>query len=360
MKLSDSAKFWVIFSSILIAAFFGGILGNWVFIYLLDKYYGVSGGNYMEAPVSSSVVVRDTKRAVIEQDNRITQTINMADRGIVKIFKKGSSAYKGSDAITSAAVITSDGWIVTPDQLISEKNSDYNQFEVIMSDRKSFDIEKVVNDPITGLNFIHLSKAQNLTVNDFASFGELSVGQTIVALDFSSNIEVGRLSRSSDRVLASEGQIIQLVLSDISNNKSYLYNISGQLVGIATGKNFVAIDSVEAVLENLLTDGKISHPRLGVYYLDLARAYSPERQSGALIMQPEANIPAIVAGSPADKAGLKAGDIIIGFDGTTVNEFNSLATLLGEYKAGDSIVLSVLRNKETKTINVTLDELIVK
>jgi len=68
MKIAESYKFWFILIGILFAAFFGGILGNWVFIYLLDKYYGIPGGNYLAAPTSSSVIVRDAKKVIVRTE----------------------------------------------------------------------------------------------------------------------------------------------------------------------------------------------------------------------------------------------------------------------------------------------------
>lgn len=360
MKLSDSSKFWTIFVSILIAAFFGGILGNWVFIYLLDKYYGIPGGNYLAAPVSSPVIVRDSKKIIVEQDNRIAQAISAADRGSMKIFKKGAASYEAKDAVITAAIITSDGWLVSPAQLPIDKTSGLSNYEAVSPDRRRFSVEKTVIDPITGLSFIHLTRAQNLSVSGFVTTGEMSTGQTLIALGFDNAVEVGRLSRFTNRILASEGVPIELSVSDIGKYQAYIYDAAGDMAGVATGKTFIAMDSVQSVLEKLLTEGKITHPRLGLYYLDLSKSYGSASQTGALITTPDAKTAAIVVGSPAEKAGLKVGDIITAVDGTAVNEFNNLSSILAEYRVGDLLNLSITRNKETKTVAVKLDEIPAK
>jgi hypothetical protein len=362
MKLSQSGKFWAIFVLIIVAAFIGGILGNWVFIYLLDKYYGIPGGNYLAAPTSSPIIFRDAK-TIAEQDNRITQTIAAIDSSLVKIFKKTSATngvYEPQDATTTGFVMTSDGWLIAPVKLNPAKNGSFEEYEAITNDRKRFVIEKAFFDPAMGISFIRLSHAQNLSVRNFIFKRELSTGQTLLSSGVDASIEIARLSRPSSVFPLSDSAPITLTVSGFSPRPAYFFDAAGQMIGLNQGKMILAMDSIENVLEKILTDSRIIHPRLGVRYINLSESFAHGTDTGALLTAVDKNNPAIIAGSPAEKIGLRAGDIIAAIDDVTLNDFNDLNVLVHEYHPGDTIILTVRRGQETKKLSVTLDELPVK
>lgn len=361
MKLSTSVKFWSIFSGIIIAAFLGGILGNWVFIYLLDKYYGLPGGNYLNTQTSSSVIVRDNKKTVAQEDNRLAQTIANADQGLVRIFKKQTTnIYQPKDAAIIALAMTNDGWLVTVSHLPTIKNNDWHDYEAVTTDRKRFTIEKVITEPTSQLSFIHLANAQNLKINGFVASKDLTISQTLLSLNLDSSIEVGRLLRDNSVFHSSDVTLNKLLISGVSSKQAYLFDTNNQMIGLIRDGNVLAIDSVESILEKLLTDKKVIYPRLGVTYLDLSKVLGQPTDIGALISAPDKNTPAILAGSPAEKAGLKVGDVITAVDDTQLNEFNNLTSLIQEYNPKDTVVLTVLRNNKSEKISVQLDEVVNK
>lgn len=354
MKLTDSAKFWLVFLFVLIAAFLGGILGNWVFIYLLDKYYNIPGGNYLASPTANSVIVRDTKKTIVEQDSLISQSISLADRGVVKIFKKQANGiYQPKDALATAVVMTSDGWLMTLNSIAASKVSNWGDYEVVTSDRKTFLIESIKTDVVSKVSFIHLVGAKNLLVNGFVSSQDLSVGQTLIADGFDGSIEVGRLSRDVSTTYSSDVLFTKLVVSDFSGHNAYLFDARGQMAGAIYNGQVLAINGIEKSLEKLLTAGKIVYSHFGINYLDLSKVLDSQGRAGALITAVEKN-------SPAEKSGLKIGDIITTLDGTTINEFNNLTLLMQDYSPNDTIALTIRRDKETKNISVKLDELMVQ
>ncbi len=358
MKISESAKFWLVFSCIVIAGLLGGILGNWAFIYLLDKYYGIPGGNYLAGTPNSQVVVRDAKKVIAEQDNRIAQAIVSADPEFITIFKKQSATaiYQKKDAVAVGAIITNDGWILTGTALNPDKDGTWKSYQAVGSDRRRFDIEKVVVDSFTGLSFVHLTRAQNLPVRSLVLRNELATGQTVIALGLDGAIEVGRLSRPGPQIISSDSFVPRLAVSGISYHDGYIFDAAGEMIGVIRNKNILAMDGISQTLEHLLTDGSIKRARFGIRYLNLSDAFAPNKEAGALVST-DSKEPAVVPDSPAAKAGIKAGDIISSFDDVTLNEFNTIADLLSDYRPGDTVTVTVRRGQETKKITVTLDSL---
>lgn len=362
MQLTQSAKFWLIFLLVLVAALLGGVLGNWIFIYLLDKYYGIPGGNYLAGASVTPVIVRDSKRVVVEQDNRIAQAVTAAELGFVRIFKKqngDSPVYQLKDALATASVITSDGWLVTT-QALPETTDNWQGFEALTNDRKRYQIQTVVIDPLSQLTFIHLREAQNLSVRNFVSGRDLAVAQTVVSVAIDSSVEVGRLSVLPPALRSSDSSLYELAISDIGSKQAYLFDVTGQMIGISQGKKVLAVDAVQTILEKLLTEKRIVRARLGVRYLDLSQTLTPGFENGALIAAGGKDEPAIVPESPAEKAGLKAGDIIVSVDDVALNRLTPLFSLVQEYSPKDTIDIVFRRNGQEKTISVTLDELMNK
>ncbi|MCX6792509.1 MAG: PDZ domain-containing protein [Candidatus Falkowbacteria bacterium] len=361
MKLTESLKFWLVFSFVLIAALLGGILGNWVFIYMLDKYYGIPGGNYLANSSSQSVIVRETKKTIVEQDSKISQSVSLADKRMVKIFKKQTnSIYQPKDAVATATIMTSDGWLMMANSLTPSKNNTWEDYEAMTADRKAYVIETIKSDPISKISFVHLVDAKNLSVNSLISSQDLSTGQTLVAIGFDGSVEISRLSRDISTLYSSDTLFTKLVVSNFSGHGAYLFDANGQLAGLSYNGAILAMNGIQKTLEKLLTEGKIVYARLGVNYLDLAKVLDKEARVGALITTIDKDNLGIIPGSPAEKSGLKLGDIIAALDDTPINEFNSLTLLMQDYAPGDTVNLTVRRGAENKKISVKLDEITVK
>jgi len=115
---------------------------------------------------------------------------------------------------------------------------------------------------------------------------------------------------------------------------------------------------------SLLKEGDLARPYLGVHYIDLARAIgidaeiSQGRQAGALLWSAEGDeSKAVNEGSPAGQAGLQKGDIILSVNGQIINSHSGLARFLLDYNPGDRLSLTVLRDGEELSVNITLASL---
>ena len=148
------------------------------------------------------------------------------------------------------------------------------------------------------------------------------------------------------------------------NSGGPLVNIQGEVIGITTaiatrsggyqGIGFaIPSNSANIVMDELIKHGKVTRGLLGVNIQDLneslAKSFGLSDTNGALVAQ-------VIPGSPAEKAGIKAGDVISKFNGKEVTGAAELKNIVGEQKPGTTVKLTVFRDKKTFDVNVTVSE----
>jgi S1-C subfamily serine protease len=150
------------------------------------------------------------------------------------------------------------------------------------------------------------------------------------------------------------------------NSGGPLVNAAGEVIGVNTATSTSAenmgfaipISSVKGMLNQLIETGKAKRAYLGVYSSEItseaAKAYNLPVTSGAYLYSPS-SYSAIVKDSPAAKAGLKDKDIITKVNGVVIGSSGSLANLISEYKPGDTVQLTVIRDGKEIAVNVTLE-----
>ena len=149
------------------------------------------------------------------------------------------------------------------------------------------------------------------------------------------------------------------------NSGGPLVNAAGEVIGINTavsadGENIgfaIPISSVKGMLSEILETGSAERAYLGVHYAnitpDVAHEYELPVTAGAYVYS-DSKYSAVVKDSPAAKAGVKEKDIITAVNGTPVGSAGSVSSLIGEYKPGDTVQLTILRDGKQMTLNVTL------
>ena len=181
----------------------------------------------------------------------------------------------------------------------------------------------------------------------------------------------GRNLQATDSNGANPESLQNLFQTDAAINEGNsggpLVNSASEVIGInvaaGSGENLgfsIPINDVKGLIDTVLSQGKLIRPYLGVRYVsitdDLAYQYNLPVKRGAYIPRSSRSGSAsIVAGSPAEKAGLKEGDIIIAINDTPLDEKNSVVSLLGKKKVGDSVAIKINRDGKEQTINVTLE-----
>ncbi|RYF27286.1 MAG: PDZ domain-containing protein, partial [Chloroflexi bacterium] len=148
------------------------------------------------------------------------------------------------------------------------------------------------------------------------------------------------------------------------NSGGPLTNLQGQVIGINTaiaadaqGIGFsIPINATKGMLKGVLANGKVERAYVGVNYVsvtpDIAKQEKLSVKSGAWVRADSGS--AVVSGSPADKAGIKDGDIITKVNDIEVGDKGSVASLVAEYAPGDTVQLTLLRDGRTETVQLTL------
>lgn len=280
----------------------------------------------------------------------------------------------------SGFLVSSDGYIVTNKHVVADEAA---QYTVFTNDGKKYEAKVVGRDPSLDLAVIKI-EGSGFTSLNFADSDKVEVGQTAIAIgnalaEFRNTVSVGIVSGLARSITASDGRgssesLDQLIQTDAGinpgNSGGPLLDLSGDVIGVnvavASDANSIGFalsaNSVKNVVESVKKTGKIVRPFLGVRYTPVTTELKQQNKLtvdyGVLITGDDSSgNPAVVAGSPADKAGLKANDIILEIDGQKLDEKNQLQSIIGKKKVGDQVTLKVLSGGAKKTVNVTLEQM---
>jgi serine protease Do len=361
----------------LAAGLLAGILGGAGTILSLSAMNlpGLLPGDGTGTPSSSrSRLVLEESSAVIDAVKKVSPSVVSitTSRDIQDFFTGQTFEQKGGG---TGFILTSDGLIVTNKHVVEDTDAKYT---VLTSDGKSYEATVLSRDPYNDLAVVRID-AKGLKPVELGDSNALQIGQWVIAIgnalgEFQNSVTVGVVSAKERRITATNQTLEGLIQTDAAinpgNSGGPLVNLAGQVIGINTaiaggaeGIGFaINIDSVKTALDSVEKTGKIVRPYLGVRYLsinkEIARSTQLPVDKGALVYRGAnpGDLP-VVAGSPAEKAGIQEDDIITKINGQEINENTSLVSLLQKYKPGETIVLTVLRKSEEIKVNVVLEEL---
>ncbi len=274
--------------------------------------------------------------------------------------------------IGSGFIVRSDGLIVTNKHVVSETSAKYR---VITADNKSFDVQKIYRDPNNDLAIIKINTS-NLPTVQLGDSGNLQVGQFAIAIgtalgEFRSTVTTGVVSGIGRNITAGAPFAGSEQLNDIiqtsaainpGNSGGPLLNSSGQVIGInvATASDAqnigfaLPVNVLKSQLNVFETAGGFpARAYLGVEYQMISQrlAVLNEMPEGAYVQS-------VVAGSPAEKAGVQQGDIITKIDGQALRDTNGgLAAVINTKKPGNTVELTIFRgDNQNLTVKATLSE----
>jgi len=268
-------------------------------------------------------------------------------------------------SLGSGVIVDADkGLVLTNNHVIA--NAD--KIAVTLKDGRSFDAELVGADPESDLAVVRIP-AKNLTALPLGDSGQLRVGDFVVAVGdpfgLGQTVTSGIVS-ALGRHGVGRGGLQDYIQTDApinpGNSGGALVNLRGELVGInaaivsPSGGNIgigfaVPTDIAHTVMTQLVAHGSVDRGTLGIdaqsLNPDLAKALHLDRNQGAVITQ-------VQAGSPAEKTGLKTGDVVISVNGKAITDEQELHNAIGLLPVGETVKLTVLRDGEQKTFEADI------
>ena len=269
----------------------------------------------------------------------------------------------------SGVIVSDDGYILTNNHVVG----DADKVQVMFFDGRKVEAEIVGTDPKTDIAVIKVKK-DGLKPIAFGNSDELRVGEWVIAVgsplseNLAHTVTAGIVSATgrANLNLADYEDFIQTDAAiNPGNSGGALINLEGKLVGINTaiatrsggfqGIGFaVPINMAKAVMDALIKHGKVVRGWLGIYIQDvdetMAKAMNLPQTGGALVSD-------VTKGSPAEKAGVKAGDVILKLDGQEVKNVTQLRNEIAQRHPGSKVTLTVYRDGKAKDITVELGEL---
>lgn len=261
----------------------------------------------------------------------------------------------------SGFIVSKNGYIVTNNHVISKAED----IQVVLYDGSRYTAEIVGQDIKTDLAVLKIKPEKKLTPVIFGDSDGLRIGDWVMAIGnpfgLGYTVTVGIVSAKGRSLgLGAYDDFIQTDASlNPGNSGGPLFNLRGEVVGVNTaiaargqGIGFsIPANMSKGVISQLMEKGKVVRGWLGVIIQpitqEIAESIGHEGTDGALISD-------ISPGSPAEKAGLKRGDVVVEFDGEPIKEFTSLSKLVGMKAPGTSSKITVLRDGKRKEISVVL------
>ncbi len=271
-----------------------------------------------------------------------------------------------SKSLGSGFIISHDGYILTNAHVID----DSDEVTVKLTDKREFRAKVIGSDKRADIALIKI-RAKNLPIVPIGDPSTLKVGEWVLAIGspfgFDNSVTSGIVS-AKGRSLPDENYV-PFIQTDVpinpGNSGGPLFNMKGEVVGINSqiysrtggymGLSFaIPIDVAMNISNQLRENGKVSRGKIGVEIQelnqDLAKSFGMKDANGALVASVE-------KGGPADQAGIRPGDVIIGFNGKAVESSTELPALVGATKPGTKASVKIWRDGSEQDISMTVGEL---
>ncbi len=279
---------------------------------------------------------------------------------------RGNAPDFDTHSLGSGFIISAEGYVLTNNHVVD--NAD--KIIVRLSDRRELTAKVVGRDERSDIALLKIN-TNNLPVVKIGDSSNLKVGAWVYAIGspfgFDHSATAGIIS-AIGRSLPTESYV-PFIQTDVAinpgNSGGPLFNMDGEVIGINSqiysrsggfmGLSFaIPIDVAMEVVDQLKNKGKVTRGWLGILIQDvtaeLAESFGMDKPQGALVAK-------LLPDSPAHKAGIQVGDIIIEFNGKSVEESSMLPRLVGRSKVGDSLPVKVIRNGKPLTLKVKIAEL---
>ena len=334
------------------------------------------------APVSSTPTVTNVgannQPVTIDESSATISVAAKASPAVVRITVNGnvdtSSGIIPETGVGSGVIYDAGGWILTNRHVVEGSDT----LSVELNDGRVMRGTVYGIDTLTDLAIVRVS-GSDLPVAQLGDSNSLKVGQLVVAIGsplgtYSNSVTSGIVS-AKGRTITTDGNqnLNNLIQTDAAinpgNSGGPLLDAGANVVGINTaiaadsnGIGFaIPIDIARPIMEQALAGQPLARPYMGVVYRPIDRQLADTSNlpvsQGALVQAggtQNSPTPAVVAGSPADQAGIREGDIIVKVNDQAIDGDHPLDATLSEYAPGDTVTLELLRDGQTVTVELTL------
>lgn len=341
----------------------------------IGGYISVTGGNYPNSTVSQS---SDSKNADEKGADKSKSLIELSSKqnalSVPDIVKKVSPSVVGVSSTMSEGtqtgtgiIMTKEGYIITNCHVVDGAS----KVSVVLNDKKEYGALIVGTDSKTDLAVLKIQADETLTPAEFGSSDDLVVGELAIAignplgLEFSGSVTSGIIS-ALNREVTIEDKEFTLIQTDAAinpgNSGGPLVNSYGQVIGItsakistsyAEGMGFaIPINSAVDIVDELIKNGYVTgRPLIGLSGEDI-----DEMMSKFYNIPQGVYVRIVNSDSPAEKAGIRVGDVIIGANGKEITSMDELNKIKEQFKPGDTIKLTVYREGQKLDLSLTLAE----
>lgn len=354
----------------------------WSVFFIANFYYNKSGGTnsgITQITDGDQTIVQEVvEREVVTQESQRIEAIEKVSPAIVGVVNFANNRTQGEGSGIIYKIDKNNAYIVTNQHVVD--GGDY--FEVVFSDGNRSEATLLGSDIYTDLAVLKVADAKVETVAEFGNTEDLQVGQTVMAignplgLNFAGSATSGIVSGKDRTVsvdLNSDGYDdweMTVLQTDTAinpgNSGGALISLDGKVVGINSMK--IATSSVEGmsfsiptyvalpIINDLEVYGEVRRPQLGVYIQDMSMIpdrlkeilnISTEQKTGVFIYE-------VFEGGVAEQMGIKAGDVVTAINGTEVDDAMAFRKKLYEFREGDEITLTIVREQQTIDLKVTI------
>lgn len=358
-----------------------------IFSYVGDKF------NLNVSPKAPEKKVEEDRVRIQSEESVVIDAVNKVGPSVVTIsrdlppqannYDLGPFSIFGFDvpekstdpepqSIGSGFIVSSDGLIVTNKHVVSDATAKY---EVVTNNNKRYEVTQIYRDPLNDISILKIDPKKNpgqeLKPVVLGSSSNLQVGQFVIAIgtalgEFPNTVTTGVISGLGRGITAGDffdaEELDNVIQTDAAinpgNSGGPLLNSSSQVIGVNTavasgGQNIgfaLPIDAIKASLENFNKTGQFNRAFLGVSYRVIDEELAKENKvvKGAYIQT-------VIANSPAEKAGILIGDIITKVDGKNLTQDFQISTAVSGKKVGDTIVLEIWKDGQTRSVSAKLE-----
>ncbi len=367
-KKSRKKTFFGYVAVALVAALIGGLSGG----YIVSSRFNVASNNNNTSSLTAQDVninlTDDTYFAVAVAEKTQKTVVGITTDAVRQYNTVFGPQTKNIQSMGSGFIINSNGYIITNAHVIGD--GQYEKITVSLIDGSTEVGEVLWYDTTLDLAIVKINKTGLPTV-ELGNSDELKIGEPAVAignpmtLDLERTVTQGIISGLNRSIAFDDGTVIEpLIQTDASinagNSGGPLFNAKGQVIGINTAKMSTAeglgfsipINTAKPIIDQIIKDGKLSEVYVGIKGVDVetyetALGIDIAAEYGVVVVETTAN-------SPAAEAGLKAGDVVTAIDGDKIQSMSDLKRNLYEYKDGDKVEMTIIRNGEEQKVTMTL------